>query len=56
MAKILDPDDLTYIVNGSPSTQNLRFDTTAKTVELVAGASLVARVGGFLGRNAGFAR
>lgn len=45
MAKILDPDDLTYIVNGSPSTQNLRFDTTAKTVQLVAGGSLVAKDG-----------
>lgn len=39
MAKILDPDLLTYSVNSA--TNNLRFDTTAKTIELVAGGSLV---------------
>ena len=37
MAKIIDPDDLTYSVNGS--TGNLRFDTTAKTIRLVEGGS-----------------
>lgn len=45
MAKILDPDLLTYIVDGVPAGQNLRFDTTAKTIELVAGGSLVAKDG-----------
>src|SRR5574337_383299 len=45
MAKIIDPDNLTYIVDGSPTTENLRFDTTAKTIQLVAGASLVAKDG-----------
>ena len=37
MAKIIDPDDLTYSVNGS--TGNLWFDTTAKTIRLVEGGS-----------------
>lgn len=45
MAKIIDPDNLTYIVDGSPSTENLRFNTTAKTIQLVAGGSLVAKDG-----------
>lgn len=45
MAKILDPDSLTYIVDGSPSTQNVRFNTSAKTIQLVAGGSLVAKDG-----------
>lgn len=45
MAKIIDPDNLTYIVDGSPSTENLRFDTTNKTIQLVAGGSLVAKDG-----------
>lgn len=45
MAKILDPDDLTYIVDGTPSTENLRFDTANKTIQLVAGGSLVAKDG-----------
>jgi hypothetical protein len=45
MAKITDPDSLSYLVNGSPTTQNLRFDTTNKTIELVAGGSLVAKDG-----------
>jgi len=45
MAKIIDPDLLTYIVDGSPTTQNLRFDTANKTIELVAGGSLVAKDG-----------
>jgi hypothetical protein len=45
MAKILDPDYLTYIVNGSPTTQNIRINTTAKTIQLVAGGSLVAKDG-----------
>ena len=43
MAKILDPDLLTYSVNSA--TNNLRFDTTAKTIQLVAGGSLVAKDG-----------
>lgn len=45
MAKILDPDLLTYIVDGTPTTQNLRFNTTNKTIQLVAGGSLVAKDG-----------
>jgi hypothetical protein len=45
MAKILDPDLLTYIVDGAPVAQNVRFDTTNKTIELVAGGSLVAKDG-----------
>ena len=43
MAKILDPDNLTYSVNSA--TNNVRFDTTAKTIQLVAGGSLVAKDG-----------
>lgn len=43
MAKILDPDHLTYSVNSA--TNNLRFDTAAKTIQLVAGDSLVAKDG-----------
>lgn len=43
--KITDPDLLTYIVDGSPTTENLRFDTANKTIELVAGGSLVAKDG-----------
>jgi len=43
MAKILDPDLLTYSVNSA--TNNIRFDTTAKTIQLVAGGSLVAKDG-----------
>lgn len=43
MAKILDPDLLTYSVNSA--TNNLRFDTAAKTIQLVAGGSLVAKDG-----------
>jgi hypothetical protein len=43
MAKILDPDLLTYSVNSV--TNNLRFDTTDKTIELVAGGSLIAKDG-----------
>ena len=43
MAKILDPDLLTYSVNSA--TNNLRFDTAAKTIQLVAGGSLIAKDG-----------
>ena len=43
MAKITDPDLLTYSVNSA--TNNLRFDTAAKTIQLVAGGSLVAAEG-----------
>ena len=43
MAKITDPDLLTYSINSA--TNNLRFDTTAKTIQLVAGGSLVAADG-----------
>ena len=45
MAKILDPDLLTYIVNGTPVAENIRINTTAKTIQLVAGGSLVAKDG-----------
>lgn len=43
MAKISDPDDLTYSVNSA--TNMLRIDTTAKTIQLVAGGALVAADG-----------
>lgn len=43
MAKITDPDSLTYSVNSA--TNMLRFDTTAKTIQLVAGGALVAKDG-----------
>lgn len=43
MAKISDPDDLTYSVNSA--TNMLRIDTTAKTIQLVAGGALVAKDG-----------
>lgn len=43
MPKILDPDLLTYSVDSA--TNNLRFDTAAKTIQLVAGGSLVAKDG-----------
>ena len=42
MAKITDPDLLTYLVNGSPSTQNIQINTSTKTIKLVAGGNLVA--------------
>lgn len=45
MTKIVDPDTLTYIVNGSPSTEHVRIDTTAKTIRLVASGALVAADG-----------
>lgn len=43
MAKIIDPDNLTYSVNSA--TNMLRFDTTNKTIQLVAGGALVAKDG-----------
>lgn len=43
MAKITDPDDLTYSVNSASNM--LRIDTTAKTIQLVAGGALVAADG-----------
>lgn len=43
MAKILDPDLITYSVNSA--TNMLRFDTTAKTIQLVAGGALIAKDG-----------
>lgn len=43
MAKILDLDLLTYSVNSA--TNNVRFDTVAKTIQLVAGGNLVAKDG-----------
>lgn len=43
MAKLLDPDALTYSVNSA--TNMLRFDTTAKTIQLVEGGALVAKDG-----------
>ena len=43
MAKITDPDNLTYSVNSA--TNMLRFDTAAKTIQLVAGGALVAADG-----------
>lgn len=45
MAKILDPDSLTYIVDGTPVGEMLRFNTTNKTIQLVAGGALVAKDG-----------
>ena len=43
MAKLIDPDSLTYSVNSA--TNMLRFDTAAKTIQLVAGGALVAKDG-----------
>lgn len=43
MAKLVDPDSLTYSVNSA--TNMLRFDTAAKTIQLVAGGALVAKDG-----------
>jgi len=43
MAKITGPDNLTYSVNSA--TNMLRFDTAAKTIQLVAGGALVAADG-----------
>lgn len=43
MAKILDLDLLTYSVNSA--TNNVRLNTTAKTIQLVAGGNLVAADG-----------
>jgi hypothetical protein len=43
MAKIIDPDDLTYSVNSA--TNNLRFNTTARTIELVPGGNYIAKDG-----------
>lgn len=34
MAKILDPDLLTYIVNGSPVNEHLQFNTTTKKIKI----------------------
>jgi len=45
MAKITDPDSLTYIVNGSPSTEMLRITTSTKKIKLVATGALVAKDG-----------
>lgn len=45
MAKIIDPDLLTYIVDGSPAGENVQFNTTTKKIKLVAGGSLVAADG-----------
>ncbi len=43
MTKLTDPDSLTYSVNSA--TNMLRIDTTAKTIQLVAGGALVAADG-----------
>ncbi len=40
--KILDQDNLTYLVDGSPTTQNIQINTSTKRIKLVAGGSLVA--------------
>ena len=45
MAKITDPDSLTHIVDGTPTSQMLRFNTSAKTIQLVASGALVAKDG-----------
>ena len=45
MAKLIDPDSLTYIVDGSPSTEMLRFNTTTKKIRLVANGALIAKDG-----------
>src|SRR5574337_2099192 len=40
MAKIIDPDNLTtYIVDGSPTTEILRFNTTTRRIQLVEGGA-----------------
>lgn len=43
MAKLLDPDSLTYSVNSA--TNMLRINTTAKTIQLVASGALIAADG-----------
>lgn len=45
MAKLLDLDLLTYVVDGTPVSENMRINTTAKTIQLVAGGSLIAADG-----------
>lgn len=45
MAKILDLDLLTYIVDGSPTTENVQINTTTRTIKLVAGGNLIAKDG-----------
>src|SRR5574343_388721 len=45
MAKIIDPDNLTYIVNCTPTTEHVRINTPAKTIQLVASGALVAADG-----------
>ena len=46
MAKLTDPDSITtYIVNGSPTTEQLQINTSTKKIRLVAGGNLVAADG-----------
>lgn len=45
MAKIIDPDDLTYIVDGTPVSEHVRINTSAKTIQLVASGVLIAKDG-----------
>ena len=48
MAKLTDPDSLTYSVNGS--TGHLRLDTTAKTIQLVADETTLYAADGVTGQ------
>ena len=48
MAKLTDPDSLTYSVNGS--TGHLRLNTTAKTIQLVADETTLYAADGVTGQ------
>jgi hypothetical protein len=45
MAKILDPDLLSYSVDGTPTTEILRFNTTTKKIRLVEGGAFTFKDG-----------
>lgn len=40
MAKLIDPDSLSLIIDGSPTTEEVSIDTTAKTVQLRSAGNL----------------
>lgn len=43
--KIIDPDNLTYIVDGTPTTEILRFNTTTRRIRLVEGGAFTFKDG-----------
>lgn len=46
MSKILDPDGIvSYIVDGTPTTEVLQFNTTAKTIKLIEGGGFTFKDG-----------